>query len=290
MYLFSIEGESSLLNLAAEPSFLTLWACTPYGFMMKNCWAKQHSKCFGKISREHLISKGVFEQPNIFVKGYSWCRDIEKEVSIASLTAKILCQQHNSKLSRLDEEGINAVRIFEYLLPATARSVNSRPSRFIIDGHLFEKWLLKTAINISYKTDQHIGVGMAESIPGIPSAYLLAVVFGELNFTHNMGIYTLTSNYFYKFKAGSIFICPVQKDGEIGGFLFHIRGLNFFLSLFPGHHPQKLRELGLTSDDNLTDYLLDAALSYRLQEIIVNTQDQPPYHPSVLAKLLRWVN
>ena len=242
---------------------------------MKDCWAKQYSECFGKVSREHLISKGIFEQQSIFVQGFSWCREVEKEVSIASLTSKILCQKHNSKFSQIDEEGINAVRVFESLLPAVARSVNSQPSKRIIDGYLFERWLLKTAINVSYKSDQHIGVGMAESITGFPSAYLLAVVFGELNFTHNMGVYMLTSENSSKFRAGNLFVCPIQKDGAIGGFLFHIRGLDFFLSLFPGHHPPKLRELGLTSSDNVTDYLLDAVPSYRLQGLIINNQNEP---------------
>jgi hypothetical protein len=240
------------------------------------CWARSHSQCGGKISREHLVSGGVFEQQNIYVQGFQWCQDEEAKISLASITSKILCRKHNSELSPIDKEGINAVRIFESLLPENLRSNTILPENGKVNGYQFERWLLKTAINVSYKSNLHIGLGMSESQLGLPSPYLLAVVFGGLNFTHNMGVYMLTNRKPTKFRVGEIAMFPVYKDGAIGGFFFHIRGLKFFLSLLPGSSLPKLRKLGLTEGGYIDSDLLDSKPHYRLSEMIINNHNSPP--------------
>lgn len=106
---------------------------------MRNCWANTYSKCSGKLSREHLISSGIFEQKNIFVHGFEWCKEYEKKISVASITSKILCEKHNNALSGIDQAGIDAVRIFESTLPKDMRSVDTSKSKKYVDGHKFEK-------------------------------------------------------------------------------------------------------------------------------------------------------
>ena len=230
---------------------------------MKTCWAKNISSCSGKISREHLISKGVFEKQFLYVKGLPWCKGEEKKVSIASLTSKVLCKFHNNALSEVDKAGINAIRVFESILPEKYRSLETAPFEKRINGHLFERWLLKTSINLAFQGDMHIGVGMADSLPGIPSQYLLEVVFGNMNFTHKMGLYTLCYEGLEKFRVGSISVCPIHKNNSIGGFLFHIRGFDFFLSLFPGHSPPQLKTIGLDLKSGIDDFILNATPEYR---------------------------
>ncbi|NQT54697.1 MAG: hypothetical protein HQ551_00545 [Desulfobacteraceae bacterium] len=139
---------------------------------MKKCWAIEHSPCNGEISREHYISKSIFEQQFIYVTGLNWCKGKEKKISIANLTSKVLCEYHNNQLSVVDSAGINAIRIFEQFFPKQYRSVKTEPENKVVDGLNFERWLLKTAINLTYKGDMHLGVGMTDSIPGIPSPYL----------------------------------------------------------------------------------------------------------------------
>ena len=73
------------------------------------CWAAPLGGCGGGISREHLVSKCVFPDQSIFVRGLDWCLDEPKEVRIETLTAKILCKDHNSALSELDSEVGRAV-------------------------------------------------------------------------------------------------------------------------------------------------------------------------------------
>lgn len=230
---------------------------------MKNCWANKYSSCDGKISREHYISKGIFEQQFIHVTGFSWCKGKEKKISIANLTRKVLCEHHNNILSSVDLAGINAIRVFEQLLPEKYRSVKTPPDNSKIDGLNFERWLLKTAINLTYQGDMHLGFGMTDSIPGEPSPYLLQVVFGQLPFTHKMGLYTLCYETLEESRVDSISFTPIHQDSKIGGFLFHIRGFDFFLSLYPGHAPPRLSTLGLGQGGKIREHIANALPVYR---------------------------
>ena len=235
---------------------------------MKSCWAKKHSKCGGAISKEHIVSSGVFEQKTIFVQGYDWCKD-EKEVGISNITSKVLCQKHNNGLSEVDQSGIDSVRIIESVLPLDVQSMDTSYIHEYIDGYNFERWLLKIAINLSVNGNNHIGVGMAGSEVGLPSPYLLAILFGELNFTNNMGLYFLYPDGRIKIKAGTILAYPIIKDSFIGFFVFHIRGLDFLLSLYPGLTPPSLRSLGLQNPTGDFDYILDSKPQYRNTSVFI---------------------
>ncbi len=242
---------------------------------MKNCWAHNYSECKGKISREHYISKGVFEQQFIYVKGFKWCKEAEKKISIANLTSKVLCERHNNELSDVDKTGINAIRIFEELIPEEHRSNRTPPMSRVIDGINFERWLLKIAINLSYQGGMHIGVGMTDSEPGLPSPYLLQVVFGKMRFSHKMGLYTFCYETSEKFKVGKISMTSIHQNKLIGGFIFHVRGLDFFLSLYPGHAPPRLETLGISSESGIRKHVYSAMPIYRKKEVIsINEQGE----------------
>lgn len=235
---------------------------------MKSCWAIERGGCDQGISREHLLSKGIFDDSFVYVKGFHWCRDVEVRVGLSSLTGKVLCGFHNSALSPVDIAGIKIVRYFDQLYP-NIENLPSEKTEPPFDGHMFERWLLKTAINISYGSSEHIGVGMTDSKPGKPSAYLLAVVFGDIPFSHKMGAYFIYPKGEYLVRKGEISLVPVIKSGEIGGFYFHLRGLDIFLSLFPGHAPPSLEEIGVTG---FPDHILHAELQYRSSSLILRNE------------------
>jgi hypothetical protein len=69
---------------------------------MEECWANCLRNCSNKITREHLVSQSLFVVNRVVVQGFPWCKDAPKEVSLASLTAKILCSKHNNDLSHID--------------------------------------------------------------------------------------------------------------------------------------------------------------------------------------------
>nr|MBV6629649.1 hypothetical protein [Oceanococcus sp. HetDA_MAG_MS8] len=215
------------------------------------------------MSREHFISQGAFDEQYISVQGFEWCADEPTKVSLASNASKILCGVHNNGLSPVDDEGIYALRYFQSLGHFEVKDgLNDRP----ISGFLFERWLLKVAINVSFGGNQEIGVGMSESEPGWPSPYLLAVVFGDMPFSHHMGAYLLCSRGARMVNPGAIAIAPIQKDGKIAGFYFHLRGIDIFLSLYPGCAVPSLGQLG---EFTFEKHVLEAATVYRPRQIVI---------------------
>lgn len=219
---------------------------------MRACWASEIGLCAGGLSREHLISKAVLKQDRLLIQGYDWCLDEPKEVSLSSLVRKHLCRYQNSLLSVIDEAGVRVVEAFE--------SDDSNTNDIILDGPLFERWLLKCAINSAYGGKDCLGVGMTDAVPGKIPRYLLDVVFGSQSFVLSMGAYFLYPAGEFRYRAGEIATTAISKNGEIGGVYFHLRGFDIFLSLFPGHAPSTLGELGITC---LPDHVLTARLEYR---------------------------
>ncbi len=237
--------------------------------MPKECWAKYRGDCSSKISTEHLVSKSLFEQKTIFVQGFEWCLDEEVEIGLSRATAKVLCTHHNNTLSEVDVVGIEAIRAFE----SSGFSMHGVKEVGAIHGYRFERWLLKTALNVSVGTNYKIGFGMNESVLGIPPPYLVDVAFGDLNLSLQMGAYFLVSSEPYKTKKGEISICPIIMGDEIGGFYFHLRGIDVFLSLVPGHAPPCLAELGKF---DLPKYVLQAKPMYRLNQITTQMSGNSP--------------
>jgi len=40
---------------------------------MSDCWAEPLGDCAGKMSREHIVTRGIFENDGTFVQGFPWC-------------------------------------------------------------------------------------------------------------------------------------------------------------------------------------------------------------------------
>lgn len=196
------------------------------------CWARYRADCDRGMSKEHLLSKSLFPDGIVLASGFEWCKNTERQVGINALQRKILCQKHNNELSVTDEAAKLVIGAFE-----AGRSAKQ------LNGLLFERWLVKTAINLSLGCQHHIGVGMSESEPGKPSPYLIAVAFGNETLCAKMGAYFLFPVDKYLYRAGEIFVTPIQRDMEIGGFLFGLRGQFVFLNLFPGHAPPPIATL-----------------------------------------------
>lgn len=235
---------------------------------MEKCWASEFSPCCEKISREHVISKGLFDTKTIYVQGFEWCRE-EVKIGIESLTAKILCRKHNSLLSSIDKSGIEIISFLEQ-----ARDSKYDIPQITTSGHLFEKWLLKTAINLSFNSQLHIGLGMTDSKLGIPSAYLLDVVFGKIEFSHQMGAYFIPNSAPLKIKEREIATIPIVKDKVLGGILFNLRGYHFFISLVPCHELPNLASLGLTPEFGINKELLELKPRYRPTSLVITSKNK----------------
>lgn len=196
------------------------------------CWANYRADCDRGMSKEHLLSKSLFHDQTVHVSGFNWCMGEEKSVGINSLQRRFLCEKHNNDLSDADAAAKQAIDAFE-----------AGGSEFLLNGILLERWLVKTAVNLSVGGDLHIGYGMSGSKPGWPSPYLLAVAFGDEVLCAKMGANFLFPETQYKHRSSEILVVPIYRDGQIGGFVFGLRGQFIFLSLYPGHQPPSVDTL-----------------------------------------------
>lgn len=228
---------------------------------MKRCWAQGHGECAGGMSREHYLSPALFPQPNIFVQGFDWCSDREVEIGLGSLTTHMLCRQHNSQLSPVDDHGIASIQAINRLETVEEGSAG------VVDGFGFERWLLKTTINLSCQGPLILGM-LNDSVVSAISPYLQSVVFGEKPLENGMGVYMLFPEGEYRYRQGGLAGVPIFKNGRLGAMYFHLRGLDFLLALFPGRRPTRLADLGLTS---LPDHVLRAPCVYRPPSAITRT-------------------
>lgn len=204
------------------------------------------------------------------VSGFDWCQGVTKSIGINGLARQILCKTHNSALSETDSEAKKAVSIFQRSTPPTKDDPLGDND---VDGHKFERWLLKTAINLSFGGQLRIGVGMSGSVPGQPSRYLIDVAFGKSQFTHQMGAYFLFPKKETLHSSSEIITIPLVKDGHIGGFYFELRSQAIFLNLFPGHAPPALGAVAGCLP--LQQDLLDAELVYRPPAIATASNNRP---------------
>lgn len=221
------------------------------------CWANCRSDCDRNLSKEHLISKSLFPEKIIYVSGFDWCQSEEKYIGINALQRSFLCGKHNNDLSPTDQAAKCAITAFE-----TGASIHP------LNGVLLERWLVKTAINLSIDTNLHIGYGMNQSKKGWPSPYLVAVAFGSETLCAKMGAYFMLPMTQYKYRAREIMVVPIHRDEQIAGFIFNLRGQYIFLNLFPGHAPPIINTLvqGLLPEPISTAPLCYRPTSFGIQD------------------------
>jgi hypothetical protein len=166
---------------------------------MKTCWASSLKDCAGGFTREHLITESVFAGKEISVNGLPWCRTRSITMLPTNLTANILCQRHNNDLSPVDEAGLAAFKVFREAgeMQATRRGYleagltpYSFPvEQYEIEGHNFERWLLKTLINYEVAGDQALPIGPPPLGPERPPQELVEIAFGRKSFQPPAGLY-----------------------------------------------------------------------------------------------------
>jgi hypothetical protein len=218
---------------------------------MAECWAAALGSCSNKISREHLLSEGLFVGDAIRVQGFSWCKEA-KEIGLSSFTSKILCKKHNEDLSPVDDGGSSAFRVFREMrrLANVRRSI--RPQiwkvvRYSISGKLLERWFLKTLINIAFGGDLPIGL---EGSPGKPTEELVRIAFGLSSFKERAGLYSIVHTGQVINSTDVVALAPLIKEKTyIAGGLFSFRGFRFLLFLMPEGPPSPLDGVWLDGED-----------------------------------------
>jgi hypothetical protein len=234
---------------------------------MSDCWAACLGNCSDKISREHLVSENLFLDDEMTVQGFPWCKEKPVKIGLASLTAKILCRQHNSDLSEVDTAGGNAFAAFR----ESRRLANIREKqpkyrwrvvRTEIDGCGFERWCLKTLINLSYDRDRPIGRDSSQV--GKPSNRLVQIAYGQEQFLEKAGLYFVARVGMNIQSEDRINFAPlISKRGNIEGGLFSIRGLRMLLYL-ESEGPPRLTGIQIDGED-----LGNAHVNHHIKQIKV---------------------
>src|SRR5205809_280987 len=86
-------------------------------FSHPKCYASKLNNCSSKISREHFVSHAILRAIGasgpVLTKGLRWqSGSTEQFIPTSRLASNVLCQKHNSALSRLDDE---ATSLFTFL-------------------------------------------------------------------------------------------------------------------------------------------------------------------------------
>ena len=202
---------------------------------MNDCWASVLGDCSGPLSGEHVVTASWYGVKSVTVSGMPWCRDSPKTVGVASLKAKILCSGHNSRLSPVDTAGKHACETLDSCMDLGRRrnagSTEVWPiTRFPVDGPLFERWLVKTVINLLVARDLSVvnGAVVLES----PPERLVRVAFGLETMPVPTGVYVAFRSDEAIGPKDNITI-GILADPNVGllAILFSIQGFRFLLWL-----------------------------------------------------------
>jgi len=194
----------------------------------RTCWAASLGNCSDKLSGEHVISAALFPgKTKISIKGFSWSGSEARDVGMSALTSKILCTHHNSILSPLDAEAGKAFNCFESIARDMSGGRHTRTfstQRHKIDGPKFERWMLKTLINLYISRSM---VGFDKVAP--PENRLTRMAFGLEPIPDPSGFY-MSGRRGQKIEMKpELQIAPLLDGENLLGAFFVFRGYTLVL-------------------------------------------------------------
>lgn len=223
------------------------------------CYAAPLGDCSPRISREHFITEGVLKLIGdpITIGGFPWLDGRQKSIATDGLTAKILCERHNSALAELDQTGI---RFFDKLrapsfTPPTEETV-AKPRISLFRGEMLELWMLKVLCGLIASGNAPDGDGKQINAR-VPIPWL-RILFWHQPMPPGWGMYMPG-------EVGSDFsgIYPNQMrviyaEGVLNGLIISLQSLSFVLV---ANHPPPDKK----------GTLLEPC-TYRPGEIVLNSQ------------------
>jgi hypothetical protein len=217
----------------------------------RRCYAAPLNDCDGgSVTAEHYISRKLLLRfGNKFtVEGLPWLNG-PRELTESTMTAKVLCNRHNSALSPLDDAICN---LYEVLLKAhQGHHVGARD----FDGEDLERWALKVLLGLGASGNLLIE-GQSERMEA-PDLYL-RILFGREEMPEGCGFYYI-GGHIPAFDADCLSIGVERypagdyEAGAVYGVTIRLLDFQFVTSitqrLAPG--PQKLeyRPHGFILDD-----------------------------------------
>jgi hypothetical protein len=126
------------------PAFTPLMTDARSGFSCSGCIASSTNDCSLKLSNEYWLSKGIilaagYNRPAL-ISGLRWQKGYEHVLAASSMGASILCERHNSAVSRLDATAISVFATLDHY----QEDQRSQPDRHGNEFDLFSGEELET--------------------------------------------------------------------------------------------------------------------------------------------------
>lgn len=210
------------------------------GHANPKCFARNLKNCSRTISREHYISRSIlrlFGEKGMTIAGMPWIPDGgQKQISVASFTAKMLCDRHNHALSPLDAVAAAYFRFF------VAESSGHKVDVFLTRGYDLERWLLK--LLCGFVASGNAALEGKRLTTWVPPTEWLDILFGCADVKAPAGLHSIVGNY--RVAAASIHCTPVFKSATAQpiALAFAVGGVGFLFAMEALPPANKPRPLG----------------------------------------------
>jgi hypothetical protein len=162
------------------------------------CYAASLGDCSNIQSKEHYISKGIWQSPVITFEGLDWLNGESKYLPVKNVALRILCTTHNECLSHLDTD---AQRLFEtgakfhdnqHKRAKLKRGSVWKTDRASFNGYLLERLFAKIAVGVLQ--EQPTRKWHLTNLPAItPPDEIVKAIFRRIPFMPPMGLYFINS-------------------------------------------------------------------------------------------------
>ena len=195
------------------------------GRIARGCYAAELGDCSGPLNREHFISKNLlkdFEKDDgLYVRGYPHNNVDTILMSAESLSAKMLCERHNNRLSDVDVEGSRFLLAFFRAHVGLLDEEFATDQTFECDGPLIERWMLKYLCGLI--ASGQAGVGSQRLERTSPPLGFLQVLFGFETLPAEWGLYTRPTNPIGVTERKSLALGPYLSRQPTG--TYHVSGV-----------------------------------------------------------------
>lgn len=199
---------------------------------------------------EHVVSECLWKDDasglpdGLFILGGPWAPTEPKAIGLEAIKSNILCQRHNSMLSRVDTEGghaFDAVRKVDLRtrLPRRRMRTFEPLIEYRISRPLLERWFVKTTINLAVTAKPAKSWQLDRGEIRKPPPELVRAAFGLEGLAATMGLYALVRvGETFLSDDRVVFTALVHKGGGLAGAEYRFRGLSFIAWLVRDQIPE----------------------------------------------------
>ena len=203
------------------------------GLVTSGCYASSLNDCDGGVlTSEHFFSKSVLHLLSdsiIEVKGWPWCQDKMKRISIESFKARILCKKHNNNLSGLDD---TAGKLFDLFIQYQDKNLNGW---HLLSGEDIEKWMLKLLIGLV--ASNNVYNSEKTDVNDAPLENWVNILYGSKDMPDGWGLYLfeLPKNTEPQKEPIRISVSSHEPNSEAWVMGVGLMGFNFLLNMTTYH-------------------------------------------------------